>query len=183
MLRSGCGESKSVAYATASSIPLITTRAMTPTPPPIRSGPVTVTFHWIGDRWAHEVDVRGRGVWRSVEGPRSDGDDRWPSAPVLVELSPLQTPHGLTMLGVGLAGRSHFSASIGPAPGNDGHVRFEIACRVMEQPVWLGSTYHESAGAVVTGPTVGPSLKLPATVRWSYSFGAAGLAACDRPEN
>jgi hypothetical protein len=149
----------------------------------IRSGPVTVTFHWIGDRWAHDVAVEGREVWRSVEGPRIDGDDRWPAAPALVELAPVETPLGLMILGVGLAGRSHFSASIGPAPDRDGEVRFEIACRVVEQPVWLGSTYTNSTGDVVLGPQALQPLKLPATVQWAYSFGAAGLAPCDEPGN
>lgn len=155
-----------------------------PAPPPtIRSGPVTVTFRWIGDRWAHEVAVEGQGTWRSVEGPRTDGDCRWPAAPVLVELAPLETPHGLAILGVGLAGRSHFSASIGPASSRDGAVRFDIACRVVEPPVWLGSTYATTTGEVVMGPQALPPPKLPTTVQWGYSFGGVGLAACDGPEN
>lgn len=155
-----------------------------PAPPPtIHNGPVTVTFRWIGDRWAHEIAIEGLGAWRSVEGPRADGDDRWPAAPVLVELAPLTTPYGLAILGVGLAGRSHFSASIGPVPGQDGGVRFEIACRVVEPPVWLGSTYDFAGHRVVTGPKPGPPPKLPATVQWAYSFGAAGLAPCDGPGN
>jgi hypothetical protein len=159
---------------------------MPPTPPTIRSGPVTVTFHWVGDRWAHEVDIHGLGTWRSIEGPRAGGDDRWPAAPVLVELAPLETPHGLTILGVGLAGRSHFSASIGPAAGQHGRLRFEIACRIVESPVWLGSTYAscgKTGGEVVMAPAAGQPPKLPATVQWAYSFGAAGLAPCDRPGN
>ena len=159
---------------------------MHPSPPTIRCGPVTVTFHWIGDRWTHAVEIEGCGLWRSVEGPRADGNDRWPASPVLVELAPLETAHGLTVLGVGLAGRSHFSASIGPAPGEHGRVRFEIACRVVEPPIWLGSTYTGSGkpdAEVATGPTAGPPPKLPATVQWAYSFGAAGLAPCDGPGN
>lgn len=159
---------------------------MPPSPPPIRSGPVVVTFHWTGDRWTHRIEIENRGRWQSVEGPRADGDDRWPASPVLVELSPLDTPHGLAVLGVGLAGRSHFSASIGPAPGEDGRVRFEIACRVVEPPIWLGSTYAKAAktgDAVTVRPTAIPPPKLPATVQWAYSFGHAGLAACDGPEN
>lgn len=183
MIRGGCGRSKVVTYATR--VPALFGRNafMPPTPPTICCGPVTVTFRWIGDRWAHEVDVRGLGVWRSVEGPRADGDDRWPAAPVLVELAPLETPQGLAILGVGLAGRSHFSASIGPAPGQGGEVRFEIACRAIEPPVWLGSTYDHATGEVVMEPTAGPPPKLPATVQWAYSFGAAGLAPCDGTGN
>jgi hypothetical protein len=145
-----------------------------------------VTFHWIGDRWAHAVEIKDVGRWQSVEGPEADGDDRWPASPVLVELSPLETCHGLAVLGVGLAGRSHFSASIGPASGEDGRVRFEIACRIVEPPARLGSTYAGSGkgGDVVTlGPAAGPPPKLPATVQWAYSFGPAGLAACDRLRN
>ncbi|MFM8635946.1 MAG: hypothetical protein ACKOEX_14250 [Planctomycetia bacterium] len=155
-----------------------------PTPQPsITIGPVTVRFTWMGDRWSHEVSVGEGHVWRSVEGPRAaDGDDRWPASPVLVELSPIETASGPAILGVGRAGRSHFSASIGADPIHPGHVRFEIACRVAEPPAWLGSTYHAAGGRVVVEPSDGPG-NLPATIEWSYAFGAAGLVACDRPRN
>ena len=158
----------------------------------ITIGPVLVRFTWAGDRWSHDVTVAGGGMWHSVEGPRADdGDARWPASPVLVELSPTDTAHGVAVLGVGLAGRSHFSASIAPDPAKPGRVRFEIACRVKDRPLWLGSTYTDAAGkSREIRPVVPAGLSLPATVEWGYSFGADGMdfaagavAACDRPGN
>lgn len=141
-------------------------------------GPATILFTWSGDRWSHRVTI-GTDTWESVEGPRpEDGDARWPAAPVLVELSRIETAHGPAILGVGLAGRSHFSASIGPDPAAADRPRFEIACRYNEQPVWLGSTYRGPHGAVAVGPGAGPPP--PATVQWAYTFGARGPMACDR---
>ncbi len=156
------------------------TAAMPPAPLLLAIGPVTIAFVWSGDRWSHRVTV-GAETWHSVEGPRDGGCERWPASPVLVELSRLDTPGGPAILGVGRAGRSHFSASIGPDPAAADRVRFEIACRFHEPPLWLGSTYRgpEEGEVVVAAAAPLP----PATVQWAYSFGAAGLAACDRLGN
>jgi len=142
-------------------------------------GSVEVTFTWAGDRWTHRVTTGAGGTWQSVEGPRAeDGDPRWPASPVLVELSRLATAGGPAILGVGLAGRSHFSASIGPDPEHPDRIRFEIACRFNEPPVWLGTTYRGPAGIVSVRPRI-ESPAPPATVQWGYAFGPAGLAAAD----
>lgn len=144
-------------------------------------GPVTVVFTWSGDRWSHRVTV-GDAAWESVEGPRAeDGDERWPASPVLVELSRIDTSHGPAILGVGLAGRSHFSASIAPDPAAADRARFEIACRYNEPPTWLGSTYRAGAQTATVRPA--SAAPPPATVQWAYTFGAVGLAACDRTGN
>ena len=142
-------------------------------------GPTEIVFTWSGDRWTHHVATRDAGTWQSVEGPRpEDGDQRWPASPVLVELSTLQTAAGPAILGVGLAGRSHFSASIGPDPEQPDRIRFEIACRFNEPPVWLGTTSRGPAKTVFVRPRI-ESPAAPATVQWGYSFGPAGLAAAD----
>ncbi len=151
-------------------------------------GPVTITFTWAGDRWSHRVAVRGEPagreagrVWESVEGSTPDGDDRWPASPVLVELSRIQTPRGPALLGVGLAGRSHFSACIGPDPQHADRMLFEIACRCSEPPAWLGSTYRGPSGQTVVAPPLA-GLTLPSTIQWGYAFSSRGLElpACDR---
>lgn len=144
-------------------------------------GPVTFTFTWAGDRWSHVVALADGREWRSVEGARAvDGDPRWPASPVLVEVSPMQTSHGPAILGVGLAGRSHFSASMSGNPADPAQVWCEIACRLNEPPVWLGSTYRGPAGTVTVEPSPAPTT-LPATVRWGYSLSAAGLASLASP--
>jgi hypothetical protein len=157
-------------------------------PVSLANGSVTVTFTWSGDRWRHHVTTAGGSRWESVEGSvQENGDDRWPASPVLVELSRVDTARGPTILGVGLAGRSHFSASIGPASavgsaadGGDG-LLFEMACRCHERPLWLGSTYRGPAGLETIRPPAAPPP--PATVQWAYTFSAVGLEACDRSGN
>lgn len=148
-------------------------------------GRTTLRFTWQHDRWAHEILCPDGTVWRSLEGASAaGGDPRWPASPVLVELSRLEGPHGPALLGVGLAGRSHFSASIGPGPAGADQARFECACRVLEPPGWLGSTYAGPAGVVRIVPVA--TDQPPATVQWGYALGPEGLrplagSRLDRP--
>ena len=138
-------------------------------------GRTTVRFTWRHDRWTHEILFPDGAAWRSLEGPSAEGgDDRWPASPVLVELSLLEQPSGTAVLGVGLAGRSHFSASIGPDPAQGDRIRFEFACRVTEAPGWLGSTYAGPAGIVRIVPAPG-AVRPPATVEWGYELGPEGV--------
>jgi hypothetical protein len=139
-------------------------------------GEIDVTFTWIGDRWCHRVTCGAAGCLSSVEGPRAEeSDPRWPASPAFVELSRLDLPQGPAILAVGLAGRSHFSASVSGDAARRGWVRFEIACRLVEPPVWLGSTYLGPAGQKVFLPEDGPTTP-PATVQWTYAFGPSGPA-------
>ena len=91
-------------------------------------------------------------------------------------------------MGVGLAGRSHFSASISADMSRPDTLLFEIACRIQEQPLWLGSTYRPAGTAAVRPDdtaiddavecvTAGtsPDGPLPRTVVWSYAIGPAGV--------
>jgi hypothetical protein len=134
----------------------------------------TVRFAWHVDRWTHDVLGADGTRWRSIEETAVGDDPRWPASPVLVELSALDTPAGRVILGVGLAGRSHFSASVGPDPAAPDRLRFDLACRVNEPPPWLGSTYRDSVGLVRIGP--GPLVQPPpTTVQWAYAFGSGGL--------
>lgn len=139
---------------------------------------MTVEFTWAGDRWAHRTIASGgadRG-WHSVEGTDAGRvDPRWPASPVLVELSRVMTAAGPAVVGVGLAGRSHFSATFAVEP--DGNtLRVEVACRLHEPAGWLGSTYRCGDRLVRIGPeaTAGP---LPRTVTWTYRVGPAGPEA------
>lgn len=137
---------------------------------------MTVRFVWRNDRWGHEVVCADGGCWRSIE----DGadDPRWPASPTLVELSRLDTAPGPTILGVGLAGRSHFSASVGPDPAWPDRLRFDIACRVNEPPLRLGSIYDGPAGLVGIAPGLLPA-RPPATVQWGYWFAPSGILPFD----
>lgn len=119
-------------------------------PHTLSAGGIDVVFTWSGDRWMHRVLLHGETVWESVDGPWPlGGDPRWPASPVLVELDRVGSGPAAAIVAVGLAGRSHFSASVSrvpaaPAAGeHDGlfDVLFELACRVHEPPPWLGSSY------------------------------------------
>lgn len=170
-------------------MPPFDTRPPTSRPPtsrlPVRldAGGLSVVFTWSGDRWTHRVTTAGAAEdsgWASLDGPwPPTRDPRWPASPVLVELSRVALPQaaaagGQAIVGVGLAGRSHFSASIAPDPTVTGAVRFEIACRLHEPPDWLGSTYRVGRQLMqVTATDAGGPL--PRTVVWAYSIGPQGI--------
>jgi hypothetical protein len=100
---------------------------------------------------------------------------------VLVELSRVSVPRGdaaagEAIVGVGLAGRSHFSASIASDPHAADVIRFEIACRLHEPPGWIGSTYRQGDRLFRLTP-LDDSTALPRTVVWAYSIGPTGITS------
>lgn len=156
-----------------------------PRPPLILAfGAVEVRFEWRGDRWGHAirfdetVDRPDGSGWRSVEGPLPHGDDRWPASPVLVEIHAQGGPDGVAVIGLGLAGRSHFSASVGPDPRAPGSIRFDLAARIHAHPGSLGSTYRREGTDATTlrvEPLPVADAPLPRTVEWSYRIGPTGI--------
>ncbi|MGI9176300.1 MAG: hypothetical protein ACR2IT_00395 [Pirellulales bacterium] len=140
----------------------------------LTAGRTELAFQWIGDRWEHGVTVDGELVARSVEGTTDGGDPRWPASPVFVELSQLMARGRPAILAVGLAGRSHFSASVVPATAKPDTLLFEIACRLQEVPVRLGSTYACNDGPVHMAAAVDSS-RLPGTIQWAYTIGPEGI--------
>ncbi len=97
-----------------------------------------------GDRYGHTISVvnqdgRAVPVLESVEGSASDD---WPASPPLQNLSIEKlAPGRRAALLVGMAGRSHWSASIEPVPGEPALV-FDVACRTGDSEVSLGSLYR-----------------------------------------
>ena len=95
------------------------------------------------DRVAHRIEVldpaaRVLAELRSIEG--SSADD-WPPSPALQscsvqEIRPARTAAFL----VGMAGKSHWSASMEAVP-HEGALVFDFACRVQSMPQWLGTSY------------------------------------------
>lgn len=148
-------------------------------PPHLVAGRLGVVFVWHEDRWLHRIVRADSVVLESVEGPfPGAGDPRWPASPVLTEVSTVETAGGIALLGVGRAGRSHFSASITADRLRPDTLVFDIACRIQETPGWLGSTYRRpddpAGGPRIAAPTdaAGP---LPRTVVWNYAIGPDGL--------
>ena len=150
----------------------MTTAADPPERLELAAGTTVVVFARAGDRWDHELRLADGRVWRSVEGPTSEaGDPRWPASPPLVEVSLAATNDGTAILGVGRAGRSHYSLCVTPCLDLADTLHFDVACRIQEPAGWLGSTYRP------TGEIVPSSLptEVPATVRWSYTVGPEGI--------
>jgi hypothetical protein len=151
----------------------------------LAAGPVEVVFVREGDRWTHEVRCRGATVCASVEGAwPAAGDPRWPASPALQEVTAAPPGARPALLAVGHAGRSHYAASVAADPGAADTLVFEFACRVVEQPGWLGSTYRlPGAGPEpVRIAAADPGGDLPRTVRWSYRIGPEGIVAAGRAD-
>jgi hypothetical protein len=112
-----------------------------------------VEFQWRGDRYGQVISLVEPGgpvelggkvmpVLESVEGLPSEA---WPASPPLQSLNFHDVPGGnRAALLVGMAGRSHWSASIEAVTGQ-AIIRFDIACRCGEFGV-PGSTYRLLAG-------------------------------------
>ena len=104
-----------------------------------------VSFTRVGDRFEQTVtrlDHLGNtiAVWRDVH---DSGSDDWPASPPIQELSLEEIGGKNVLLGVGRAGKSHWSVSIettesGSAPA----IHFDFACRCPAPPQWLGTTYN-----------------------------------------
>ncbi len=140
-----------------------------PTPPPLalhaaaaprRGAPLrpSLIFRWRQDRYGHAIELDQRRVAESVDG---SSVDVWPPSAPVQQLS-LETLHGRsTLLGVGAAGRSHWSVSV-EAVDLDGvpAFLFEWACRVKRPPgraepassgaeVQVGSEYRVDEGVTI----------------------------------
>ncbi|MCU0876466.1 MAG: hypothetical protein MUF06_01555 [Pirellulaceae bacterium] len=111
-----------------------------------------VSFVWWADRFGHVVsivssDEQIETVLNSHEG---DASDAWPPSPPLQSLSVEYLGDGRSAaLLVGMAGKSHWSASVEAVSGRPSIV-FDIACRVGDSKVKLASRYRVAAGDVVS---------------------------------
>ena len=118
-----------------------------------------IEFFKMEDRYAHRLSVVLIGkageetvvpLAESVEGT---ADDPWPPSPPLQSLSIEElTLDRTAALLVGMAGRSHWSASIEaefPPRPFVGTAKFQLACRFTTVPQRLGSTYRIAPGVVM----------------------------------
>jgi hypothetical protein len=112
----------------------------------IESGELQVEFFRRGDRVAHRLLHRGILLAESVEGTP---DEDWPPSPPFQEvhfesskLPGRDEPCPIALL-VGMAGRSHWSASVVPSLPEE--VTWDTACRLHGPPAWLGAQYRFAA--------------------------------------
>ncbi|TWT54501.1 hypothetical protein Pla22_21480 [Rubripirellula amarantea] len=143
-------------------------------------GRLAVEYSWNEDRFVHRILVDDTEVARSID---SDAENDWPDSPPIQQISLEPINDQPTILGVGGAGRGHWSISVGRNPQQPNSIRFDIACRVKETPKFLGSSYRVSGelaieavvGEVVTEASLVRVLQretlsgnLKDTYRWVY---------------
>lgn len=138
-----------------------------------------VEFLWHDDRFGHQFVLADGLRIPSIEG---DASLDWPPSPPLQQISREEIGDGYAIMGVGAAGKSHWSLSVDIADHDDTPcLRFDVACRAKVQPEWLGSRYQQSpllaiepiSGSLVKAESdttaIEPSsLASGETVRWGY---------------
>jgi hypothetical protein len=114
-------------------------------PHSIVAGELRVVFDRRGDRYGHRIERRIDGVWHvAIESLEGSSNEDWPPSPPLQTLHIERRATGPVALLVGKAGTSHWSASIEPLADQAGF-QFDIACRVLQPPRQLISTYQSDA--------------------------------------
>lgn len=107
-------------------------------------------FRRVGDRFVQSIrrlssDGMCLAAWESVQKPEAE---LWPASPPIQELSLESIDSRDVLLGVGRAGKCHWSLSVETVEIESAAAFwFDIACRCPEPPLWLGSTYQPSSGA------------------------------------
>ena len=104
---------------------------------------LAIEFQWCHDRFAHTVfELRPDGVRQpslhSIEGTEKQ---RWPSSPPVQHVSLQRNEHHETILGIGMAGHTHWSLSV-ESIQEPPSLMFDVACRVREVGGTLGSMYR-----------------------------------------
>ena len=123
-----------------------------------------VTFVWNQDRYSHTVAiVQGERLLPLLASDECGDDPGWPLAPPLQQLSIEPRADGCHVaLGVGMAGRSHWSISVEPIAGEPGFL-FDIACRTVARPAFLGTRYRSQVPAMVAPDHASAELEISGT--------------------
>ena len=163
---------------------------------------LSTSFRCEAGRYRHSICLRKTSdevlIDRWDDEPLSSDED-WPASPPIQQLS-LETIAGMpALLGVGQAGKSHWSISVETLTQarSQPAIRFDLACRCPAPPDWLGSSYtrqvvdgnsdaqirltpdvagsrSEDGGLIICCDHERTSVKkYPATFRWSYLITAS----------
>ena len=126
----------------------------------IECGLLRIEFVWSADRYGHRILTSTPGGECILTSREGRPDEKWPPSPPLQSLHLEDRPGGvrIAML-VGMAGRSHWSMSVETDIARS-RLLFDVACRVSEQPLWLGSSYDYSPpkDGSLTGLKIEPTL-------------------------
>ena len=93
---------------------------------------------------------------KSVNG---SSQDTWPPTGTLQEILPQKVEGGNLIAGIGRSGKSHWSVVISATAG--GYLEFDYACRIKEDPAWLGSTYELLRGEPIAASRERCEIVLP----------------------
>ncbi len=124
---------------------------------------VRVVFFRRADRYAHRLELAASSfpLLESVEGAH---DAQWPPSPPMQELHLHPSSNAAAvLLGVGMAGSSHWSLSA-ELQENAAHVvavKFDVACRTVGPTPWLGSRYRLRSEGVFSGDLKGSRIRYP----------------------
>lgn len=112
---------------------------------------LAVVFHWQADRFRHSICLLEAGgthlpLLESIEG--SPADD-WPPSPPLQSLHCEPLPDGTRVaLLVGMAGKGHWSASVGPRT-DENRMAFDLACRASAVGGQVRTSYRLAEGVTL----------------------------------
>ena len=156
-------------------------------------GRISVQFLWNIDRWHHCFQIDQKNYLQSVEKDgitQNNGEqtvphgisDMWPASPVITEVTPTEAVGHPALVAIGLAGRSHFSASLTASQAEEDSILVEVACRAQEAPKWLGSTYlrygeSPQDNLIAIQPQAIDTFDRPVTILWSYRISVGGIEA------
>ena len=156
-------------------------------------GRISVEFSWNNDRWHHCFRIDQKNCLQSVEKDgitQNNGNqtvphgisDTWPASPVITEVTPTKAMGRPALVAIGLAGRSHFSASLTASDAEKDSMLVEVACRAQEAPKWLGSTYFQygespTDALIAIQPKAIDTFDKPMTILWSYRISVGGIEA------
>jgi hypothetical protein len=110
-----------------------------------------VAFSFVAGRFRQTVQLHSSSgeLLESWEDDTVSSDEDWPASPPIQQLSLESINNRPTLLGVGQAGKSHWSISVEAieraAAETDAAIRFDLACRTQATPDWLGSTYLKTS--------------------------------------
>ena len=125
------------------------------------------------DRWSHQIllihDGKETVLLTSVEG--SD-QQTWPPSAPLQDISHHDLETGEAILGVGMAGKSHWSASV--SVEDNAAIFFDMACLIKTENATVGSEYRVADGVDVK--TDGEELRL-------QTEGSTITLRCHHPQN
>ena len=110
-----------------------------------------IDLFWQIDRYAHKIVQLVNGIEATLlDSTEGTSDDVWPPSPPFQQLSIEEIRPGVEVaLLVGMAGKSHWSASIEPHADRVGFI-FDVACRLHNKADWLGSSYKLPSPAPTT---------------------------------